>query len=68
MPFFTASKLGYCNVFFCFIVNIIYFTLDQCSSLMETPFAKGINSIDFEKMLRRIDKHTACQVGHCYNM
>mmetsp|Transcript_3626 Transcript_3626/g.9382 ORF Transcript_3626/g.9382 Transcript_3626/m.9382 type:complete len:425 (+) Transcript_3626:236-1510(+) len=31
---------------------------------METPFTNEVNSIAFEKMLRRIDKHTAVQLGH----
>ena len=64
LPFFSAEPLGHANVFFCFVVNIVYFTLDLCASQMETPFTNEVNSIAFEKMLRRIDKHTAVQLGH----
>ena len=29
---------------------------------MEAPFGRDANDVQVEKMVRRIDKHTACQV------
>jgi predicted membrane chloride channel (bestrophin family) len=39
--------------------HIVYFTVDQCASEMETPFGDDMNDIDIDKHIRRIDKHSA---------
>lgn len=46
-----------------FITAVVFFTIDECASEMETPFGDDINDVDLDKILRRIDKHTSAQMG-----
>ena len=46
-----------------FITNLVYFAIDEVATQLETPFGRDENDIDFERMLRRIDKHTAAQLA-----
>ena len=45
LPFGTANSLGHFTVVFCFVVNTIYFTLDACAAIMETPFGTDISQV-----------------------
>lgn len=45
------------------VTNFIYFAIDEVATQLETPFGRDENDIDFDKMLRRIDKHTAAQLA-----
>jgi len=45
------------------IINVLFFTIDECASQMETPFGMGINDVELTKTIRRIDKHTAALLG-----
>jgi len=42
-----------------FAVNMIYFTVDHCSSEMEAPFGDDQMDVDLAKIVRRIEKFTA---------
>ena len=46
-----------------FVTNLVYFAIDEVANQLETPFGRDENDIDFERMLRRIDKHTAAQLA-----
>ena len=46
-----------------FITNLVYFAIDEVATQLETPFGRDENDIDFDGMLRRIDKHTAAQLA-----
>mmetsp|Transcript_90880 Transcript_90880/g.272937 ORF Transcript_90880/g.272937 Transcript_90880/m.272937 type:complete len:573 (-) Transcript_90880:189-1907(-) len=46
-----------------FASNMIYFAIDEVATQLEAPFGRKENDVDFEKMLRRIDKHTAAQLS-----
>lgn len=60
LPFGVAEDLKWAaTITITVVVCIIYFTIDEVSSQMETPFAGRENDVDLEKMIRRIDKHTA---------
>ena len=48
------------------VANVIYFSLDAVSSDMETPFGTSDNDVAVEKIVRRIDKHTASQLSTFY--
>jgi len=59
LPFAANVHIRWFVMLVSFLVNVIYFTVDHCASEMETPFGDNTNDIDFDKHLRRIDKHTA---------
>ena len=64
LPFGVSHSVGHLNVLFCFCVNVVYFALDETASIMETPLARDdVSQVAFEKMLRRLEKHTAAQLG-----
>ena len=62
LPLATVSAIGWGVVPLCFLANIVYFLIDESSAEMEQPFGTDENDIPIEKMIRRIDKHTASQV------
>ena len=63
LPLTVPPVLHWGSIPFLFFVNLIYFTADECAAQMETPFGNDTNDIDLEKMIRRIDKHTAAQLS-----
>ena len=62
LPVATATALGWLVIPLCFIVNLTYFLIDECSGQMEEPFGTDPNDVALEKTLRRIDKLTASQL------
>ena len=42
-----------------FALNVCYFGLDNCASMMELPLGNDDSDVAVHKVLRRIDKHTA---------
>lgn len=61
LPLATVQAIGWGVVPLCFLANIVYFLIDESSAEMEQPFGPDENDIPIEKMIRRIDKHTASQ-------
>merc|ERR1719460_2780603 len=59
LPFALVSKLKWFVIPTSFLSSIVYFTIDDCAAEMETPFGEDENDVDFDKLTRRIDKHTA---------
>jgi len=47
----------------CFTANMLFFAINDVATQLESPFGRGRNAVEFEKMLRRIDKHTAAQLS-----
>ena len=43
--------------------NTIFCTVDECSSQMESPIGYDMMDVDADKLLRRIDKHTASMLA-----
>ena len=41
------------------LANLVYFTVDECAGEMATPFGADANDVDMEKLIRRLDKHSA---------
>jgi len=62
-PFAYAAFMSWPMAGACLVLNTLFFTIDECASQMETPFGTSINDVELTKMLRRIDKHTAAQLG-----
>jgi len=62
LPVAVVQRLGWATLPLCLIANCIYFLADECSAQMEMPFGTDADDIPLEKMIRRIDKHTAAQV------
>jgi len=67
VPFAVIQDLKWCTIPLCLVSNIVYFLTDECASQMEMPFGQDLNDVDLEKMVRRIDKHTACQLAQFTN-
>ena len=42
---------------------MVFLAIDEVATQLEAPFGRDGNAIDFERMLRRIDKHTAAQLS-----
>ena len=62
LPLATVAALSWGVLPLSFTANIVYFLTDACAAEMEQPFGRDANDVQVEKMVRRIDKHTACQV------
>ena len=52
LPFGTAPALGWFTPLLTLAASLIYFTVDECASEMETPFEGRENDVDLEKMIR----------------
>eukprot|EP00964_Phaeocystis_antarctica_P049197 scaffold28499_cov65-Phaeocystis_antarctica.AAC.5 len=63
VPISTVHGLGWGVIPLCFFANLVYFLVDDVASQMEVPFGHDANDVDLEKMIRRIDKHTAAQMS-----
>lgn len=59
LPFTSYITLVWGTIPLAFAVNMIYFTVDHCSSEMEAPFGDDEMDVDLAKIVRRIDKFTA---------
>ena len=62
LPIAFQPSLGWLSVPLCFVSNLTYFLIDECSGQMEEPFGQDPNDVALEKTLRRIDKLTAAQL------
>ena len=62
LPLAYTPSLGLGVVPLSFVVNMIYFLIDDCAGQMEEPFGSDPNDVAIEKTLRRIDKLTAAQL------
>ena len=56
-------QLAFVVAFVTFFTNMLFFVIDEVATQLETPFGHAAVDVDFEKMLRRIDKHTAAQMS-----
>ena len=66
LPFACVASFGYFVCLFAFCVNTIYCSLDCVAADMETPFGDSALDADLSKIIRRIDKHTAAQLGSAF--
>lgn len=63
VPLSLARELDWVVLPVGIITAVVFFTIDECASEMETPFGDDVNDVDMDKILRRIDKHTSAQLG-----
>ena len=61
LPLATVLSIGWGVIPLSFFANMVYFLIDMTASQMEEPFGSDDNDVPIEKMIRRIDKHTAAQ-------
>lgn len=66
LPLAYTPSLGLGIVPLSFVVNMIYFLIDDCAGQMEEPFGSDPNDVALEKTLRRIDKLTAAQLSQFF--
>ena len=62
LPVAMVAKLSWLVLPLSLTANLVYFLTDVCAAEMEAPFGRDPNDVQVEKMVRRIDKHTASQV------
>jgi len=58
-PFANAQRYDWMVFPASLTTNVIYFTIEHCAALMETPFGSHAQGIDLCVATRRIDEHTA---------
>ena len=63
LPWASVGDVRYFCIPLSLVANLVFFTVDECSSQMEAPFGDDSADIDLPKLLRRIDKHTAATLG-----
>jgi len=63
VPLSCVGDVGWGCLPISFVANVIFFAMDEVSTKMETPFGDDEDDVDLEKMIRRIDKHTAAQLS-----
>jgi len=63
VPVAASKTLNWGTIGLSFVVNIIYFSIDEVAAQMEMPFGRDAGDIDLEKLIRRVDKHTAAQLS-----
>jgi len=63
LPYASVGDVDFLCIPLSFIANLVFFTVDECSSQMETPFGDDTSDIDLPKLLRRIDKHSAATLA-----
>ena len=61
LPLATVLSIGWGVIPLSFFANMVYFLIDMTAAQMEEPFGSDDNDVPIEKMIRRIDKHTAAQ-------
>ena len=48
---------------FSFVLNLCFMAINECASEMELPLGDDTNDVDVNKVVRRLDKHTAALLG-----